>query len=168
VGVGGVGGGGGGEGGGGAGGGGKSAQMPLPDRMISGIIGKGGVIIREIIARSGAEVKVSQKDPNNVGGDRIVSITGPAESVALAQRMISERCRSVEQQLSLARPGGGGGFSPAPAAAASFAPPPPHGYSYDSGQQQLGYLHGMQGYGASQFGNAAGFGAAAQQQPYHY
>lgn len=44
--------------------------------MVSGIIGKGGSVIKDIISRSGAEVKVSQKDPNNLGADRVVSITG--------------------------------------------------------------------------------------------
>jgi len=158
---------GGGGGGGGKGpGGGAGAithQLPLPDKMVSGIIGKGGLIIKEIISRSGAEVKISQKDPNNVGGERVVTIVGTPDSVAAAQRLVSERCREIEQQITRSA---ATGFPPAPAPANSFAPPPPFGY--DS-QQQLGYMHGMpQGYGASQFSNAPGFGAAAQQQPYGY
>ena len=77
------------------GGGGKQAgggaavthQLPLPDKIVSGIIGKGGLVIKDIIHRSGAEIKVSQKDPNNVGGERVVSITGAP---------CGRRCRAVE------------------------------------------------------------------------
>jgi len=140
-------------------------QMPLPDKLVSGIIGKGGVVIKEIIGRSGAEVKVSQKDASNQGGDRVISIIGAPESVAAAQRMISERCREMEQQIART---GGGGFPSAPASANSFAAP---AFGYDN--PQLGYcMQGMGGYAqpGSQFSNAQGFGAlgAAAQQQYGY
>ena len=80
-------------------------QLPLPDKIVSGIIGKGGQVIKEIIHRSGAEVKISQKDPANPG-ERVVSITGAPDSVAAAQRLISERCREIEQQITRNAAGG--------------------------------------------------------------
>ena len=30
-----------------------SESMAMPDKMVSGLIGKGGVVIRELMARSG-------------------------------------------------------------------------------------------------------------------
>uniref|UniRef100_A0A7S3ATV9 K Homology domain-containing protein n=1 Tax=Haptolina ericina TaxID=156174 RepID=A0A7S3ATV9_9EUKA len=143
-------------------------QMPLPDKIVSGIIGKGGIVIKEIINRSGAEVKISQKDSGNQGSERIVSITGAPESVAAAQRLISDRCRDIEQQIARAA-SGAGGFPSAPASATSFAPP---AFGYDN--PQLGYcMQGMGGYAqppGSQFNSAPGFGAlgGAAQQQYGY
>jgi len=142
-------------------------QLPLPDKIISGIIGKGGLVIKEIISRSGADVKISQKEPGSQGGERVVSITGAPESVAAAQRLISERCRDIEQQITrsaAATPG----FPAAPAAATSF---PSTAFTYDN--QQLGYhMHSMQGYAqpGSQFSSSGGFGGlgGATQQQYGY
>ena len=54
-----------------------SSQMLLPDKMISGIIGKGGSIIREIAARSGAQVRVSQKETINAAGERLITMESP-------------------------------------------------------------------------------------------
>ena len=86
------------------------------------------------------------------------SFAGPPESIAVAQRLISERCREIEIQIS--RSAASNGFNSAPAPANAFGPPP---FGYEGGQQ-LGYMHGMPGYGASQFNNGPGFGGAAQQQ----
>jgi len=57
-------------------------KIPFPDRVISGIIGRGGANIREVIQQSGARVNVSQKDaPDRVAGERTVIITGTQEQV---------------------------------------------------------------------------------------
>jgi len=134
-----------------------TSNLPVADKTVSGLIGKGGTVIKDIINRSGAEVKFSQKDPNNVGADRIVTITGSAESVAIAQRLITDRTRELEQQRA-------GGPPSAPAPASAFPPPP---FGYDA-QASLGYMHGMPGYGAAQYNAVPGFGTAAQQPPYGY
>ena len=35
-----------------------SETMAMPDKMVSGLIGKGGAVIRELMARSGAQIQV--------------------------------------------------------------------------------------------------------------
>ena len=94
---------------GGAGGGGSSRQIPLSDRFIAGIIGKGGSIIRDLAARSGAIVRVSQRDQVNAAGERTVIIEGSAETVAVGEALVNERIRAIEQELQQRAPGGGGG-----------------------------------------------------------
>merc|ERR1712087_50933 len=74
-------------------------ELPLPDKIVSGIIGKGGTVINEIQTRSGAKVQVSQKSGDKLNGDRVVTISGTADQVSLAQHMISERCKAIEAQI---------------------------------------------------------------------
>ena len=40
-----------------------SESMAMPDKMVSGLIGKGGVVIRELMARSGLTLTLSP-NPN--------------------------------------------------------------------------------------------------------
>ena len=56
----------------------------------------------------------------------------------MAQRLISERCREIEIQIS--RSAASNGFNAAPAPANAFVQTP---FGYES-QQQLGYMHGIQ------------------------
>jgi len=113
-----------------------SSQLLLPDKMISGIIGKGGSIIREIAARSGAQVRVSQKDTINAAGERIVMMEGLPGAVAAAQQLISERCREIENEVAMRSAGSGGSVS---VPGAQYSPVPqqfqqqqasPYGCSY--------------------------------------
>ena len=85
------------------------ATMPLHDSLIPGVIGRGGSIIKEIGTRSGAMIKVSQKDTINAAGERSVSMEGTSEAVALAEHLIRERCQQVEAENNARNAGGGKG-----------------------------------------------------------
>ena len=42
-----------------------SESMAMPDKMVSGLIGKGGAVIRELMARSGLTLTLTlSPDPN--------------------------------------------------------------------------------------------------------
>ena len=42
-----------------------SESMAMPDKMVSGLIGKGGVVIRELMARSGlTRTRTLSPNPN--------------------------------------------------------------------------------------------------------
>jgi len=77
----------------------QTHEMTVPNELIGCIIGKGGSKIAEIRQLSGAMIRISNcedRDPNNVSGsntnmDRTITITGNAESVALAQYLINMR-----------------------------------------------------------------------------
>tara|TARA_B100001778_G_scaffold328859_1_gene328920 strand:- start:5033 stop:5932 length:900 start_codon:yes stop_codon:yes gene_type:complete len=84
-------------------------SMPLHDTLIAGVIGRGGSSIKEIHAKSGAIIKVNQKEKVNTEGERVVTIEGTAEQVAMASRLIGDRCAEVEQEH-----GGGGGSDTQP------------------------------------------------------
>ena len=57
-------------------------EMSVGDKMVAGLIGRGGSIIKDLIARSGAMIKISQKDdPNNEYGERTATITGTQPQV---------------------------------------------------------------------------------------
>lgn len=58
-----------------------SLSIPLPDRLISGIIGKGGSQIKEIKSRSAATVLISQKDELTASGERTVTVSGTTDAV---------------------------------------------------------------------------------------
>lgn len=124
-------------------------ELPLPDKIVSGIIGKSGIVIKEIVARSGAKIQVSQKAPENLGGERVVTMSGTADQVAMAQHMISERCKAIEAQLT----------SQAAAPQSGYAAVHPSGHQAHQGyppEQQL-----AQGYGAAAPNPAGAIGADA-------
>ena len=83
----------------------------MHDTLIAGVIGRGGSSIKEIHAKSGAIIKVSQKEKVNTEGERVVTIEGTAEQVAMASRLIGDRCAEVEQENAMRAAGGGGGGS---------------------------------------------------------
>lgn len=85
-------------------------RMAFSDRIISGIIGRGGANIRDVIARSGARVNVSQKDaPDRVPGERTVTIVGSADQVATAKDILAGRVREIEAEGAARQVGGAGG-----------------------------------------------------------
>ena len=141
-------------------------RMPLPDKIVSGIIGKGGSVIKEIIQRSGALIKVSQKTTENYNGERIVSISGDARAVANAQLLISERCHQIEAQLQQAKAGGGqAAGAGAPAQQQAYAgqqPGYPQQYAYP-GQAQYAAAGGQMGAAGAQCagGDPSAYGMAA-------
>ena len=78
----------------------RLSTMALHDSMIAGIIGKGGSVIKDIGARSGAQIKVAQKETINSNGERTVTMEGPDAAVTLAEHLIRERCQQVEAENS--------------------------------------------------------------------
>jgi len=86
-----------------------SESMAMPDKMVSGLIGKGGAVIRELMARSGALIQVSQKGEGGGGGaERTVTMMGSAEAVATAQHFVKERLKEIEAHNAQRAAGGGG------------------------------------------------------------
>jgi hypothetical protein len=73
-------------------------ELSLQGRVVSGIIGKGGIVIKEIVSRSGAKIHVSPREAENHLGERVVEVTGSAEQVALALQLIQERRLAIEAQ----------------------------------------------------------------------
>ncbi|CAG0882128.1 unnamed protein product [Darwinula stevensoni] len=68
----------------------QTHEMTVPNELIGCIIGKGGTKIAEIRQISGAMIRISNCEDREGGKtDRIISITGSGESVALAQYLIN-------------------------------------------------------------------------------
>lgn len=119
-------------------------KMTFVDRIISGIIGRGGANIRDIIARSGARVNVSQKDaPDRVPGERTVIIVGTAEQVSRAAEIVATRVREIEAEGAARQAGGAGppGFGNAAAAYGGGG-----GGRYVQGSMPQGYAPQQQQY----------------------
>eukprot|EP00096_Caligus_rogercresseyi_P006025 TRINITY_DN2215_c0_g1_i5.p1 TRINITY_DN2215_c0_g1~~TRINITY_DN2215_c0_g1_i5.p1 ORF type:complete len:391 (-),score=75.99 TRINITY_DN2215_c0_g1_i5:1683-2855(-) len=71
----------------------QTHEMTVPNELIGCIIGKGGSKIAEIRQLSGAMIRISNCEEREGGNnmDRTITITGNAESVALAQYLINMR-----------------------------------------------------------------------------
>ncbi|KAJ8264804.1 hypothetical protein COCON_G00139030 [Conger conger] len=91
-----------------------SQELLIPNDLIGSIIGRQGTKISEIRQVSGAQIKIgSQLDG---GSDRLVSITGTALSIGLAQYLITS-CLETAKSTAL---------SSAPLdLGVAFSPPPP-------------------------------------------
>jgi len=71
-------------------------EMTVPNELIGCVIGKGGTKIAEIRQISGAMIRISNSEELREGcTDRVITITGNPDSVALAQYLIN---MSVELQ----------------------------------------------------------------------
>ena len=101
-----------------------SETLSLPDKMVSGLIGKGGLVIKDLMARSGAQIQVSQKGETQ-GGERVVTMTGVPNAVAMAQHFIKERLKEIEAH-NAARENGQAQGRPHPGQP-SMAPPQGYG-----------------------------------------
>merc|ERR1712110_61381 len=71
----------------------QSHEMTVPNELIGCIIGKGGSKVAEIRQLSGAMIRISNCEDRDAPAnlDRTITITGNAESVALAQYLINMR-----------------------------------------------------------------------------
>ena len=128
-----------------------AVHIPLADHFISGIIGKGGQVIKEIMAASGARVRISQKDQINEKGERTVILEGSPDAVAAAKVIVEGRVREMEErgQGKGKGKGGGGGYGGG-------------GYGGGSGGYGGGYSGGgYGGYGGGAAGGGYSVGAAA-------
>jgi len=69
----------------------QTQEMTVPNELIGCIIGKGGTKIAEIRQISGAMIRISNCEDRESSTERTITITGSAESVALAQYLINTR-----------------------------------------------------------------------------
>jgi poly(rC)-binding protein 2/3/4 len=69
----------------------QTQEMSVPNELIGCIIGKGGTKIAEIRQISGAMIRISNCEDRESSTERTITITGSAESVALAQYLINTR-----------------------------------------------------------------------------
>jgi len=77
-------------------------QMEVPDALVGGILGKQGQVVRDMVQRSGARFKFSDKNEYAAGTtDRILTITGDMNQCQAAYALVNER---VEQANSLNSP----------------------------------------------------------------
>merc|ERR1711990_220278 len=67
---------------------GGTATLPCPQTVVGKIIGRGGETIMALQQRTGCHIQIDQKVPQ--GQPRIVTITGPPSSVAVACQMVKE------------------------------------------------------------------------------
>ena len=107
-----------------------TSTMSLGNAMIAGVIGRGGSIIKDISSRSGASVKVAQKEQVNSSGERTVTIEGTPEGVQMAEHLIRERCQQVEAENSARGRPPPRDYAAPPAAPADPYPPAPGYGSY--------------------------------------
>jgi RNA-binding protein Nova len=80
--------------GGAGGGGGESVTytVHVPDHQIPAILGRGGASIKEMMAESGASIKVSQKGDYVPGTqNRIITITGSQTAASMAHQLVSAK-----------------------------------------------------------------------------
>lgn len=68
---------------------GSTINLAVPDSIIGAILGRRGQTLRELQEESGARIKVSQRDEFVPGTtNRIVTISGPEESIETARTLI--------------------------------------------------------------------------------
>ncbi|KAL7746654.1 PAB1 binding protein [Sorochytrium milnesiophthora] len=77
-------------------------QLMVPDRLIGGMIGKGGTRINHIRNATGCKVTIGDA-PAGPTGDRPIAVSGPPQACDMAMRLLNERLA-----IELARPADGG------------------------------------------------------------
>ena len=117
----------------------STTQMPLPEKIVAGIIGRGGAVVKDISARSGARVRFSQKSEITADGMRMVIFEGAADAVAIARRLVDERIREIEAEMQST--GSAAAAAPAPAPASNYAP-----YNYAPTDPYAAYAQQYQQY----------------------
>jgi len=105
----------------------QTHEMTVPNELIGCIIGKGGSKVAEIRQLSGAMIRISNCEDRDAPAnlDRTITITGNAESVALAQYLINMSMEVFranlhlleEQQLTAVQAAAGAAQQPVQAAA---------------------------------------------------
>lgn len=71
--------------------GGAATQVTIPKGLAGAIIGRGGERIRNIRARSGADIKIEEATPEMK--DRIITIRGDPEQIQFAQVLMQQSVR---------------------------------------------------------------------------
>lgn len=62
----------------------KQMKVIVPNSTAGMIIGKGGVTIKSINEQTGARLQITQKDAENVAGERVIAVSGNLEQVQAA------------------------------------------------------------------------------------
>ena len=62
----------------------KQMKFIVPNSTAGMIIGKGGVTIKSINEQTGARLQITQKDAENVAGERIIAVSGNLDQVLAA------------------------------------------------------------------------------------
>ncbi|KAK4008641.1 hypothetical protein OUZ56_013774 [Daphnia magna] len=86
----------------------QSQEMAVPNELIGCIIGKGGTKIAEIRQISGAMIRISNCEDRESSSERTITITGTAESVALAQYLINTSVELHKANMESRSQGGAG------------------------------------------------------------
>lgn len=108
-------------------------QVAIPNSACGLVLGKKGSMVKTISEQTGVPIKIAQMADATVDGERLVSFSGPVDSVVTA---VSKVCKIVQQDPTLGQfletPTDGGGVqeirrgsSPSTAAGWTPAPPPP-------------------------------------------
>ena len=69
----------------------KEAKIIVPNSTAGLIIGRGGSMIRSLMEQSGAKIILSNKDQEQVHGERVVTVTGSPEENEEACRLIIDK-----------------------------------------------------------------------------
>jgi len=69
----------------------KQVKIIVPNGTAGVLIGKGGTMIRSLMEQSGAKIVISNKDQEQVRGERVVTISGSPDENEEACRMIIEK-----------------------------------------------------------------------------
>merc|ERR1719278_1531047 len=103
--------------------------MTVPNELIGCIIGKGGSKVAEIRQLSGAMIRISNCEDRDAPAnlDRTITITGNAESVALAQYLINMSMELFRTNLHLLEDHQVGSLSSGQQEVVAPAAPPPPG-----------------------------------------
>lgn len=99
------------------------------DSDVGSLIGRGGSVIKSLIADSGCHIQIAQKDNRYGGGgsgsgDREVVLSGTPDQIDKATRLINETCANIGGPPP---PRGGHGYGMPPPPGAPYYPPPPPG-----------------------------------------
>merc|ERR1711907_18703 len=123
--------------------------MVVPDRKVGSIIGGGGVVIKKLMADSGARIQIQQK-ADMVGYDREVTITGSPQACAMAEKLINDIVTGMQPYQ------GSTDNNALYAAAAQSGYQPYPGFDFSAAAQM---------YGAQPYGQQAAYGMP-QYDPY--
>merc|ERR1711907_417770 len=115
--------------------------MVVPDRKVGSIIGGGGVVIKKLMADSGARIQIQQK-ADMVGYDREVTITGSPQACAMAEKLINDIVTGMQPYQ------GSADNNALYAAAAQSGYQPYPGFNFNAAAQ----MYGAQPYGQAAYG----------------
>ena len=82
----------------------QTKEVYIPNDMVGAVIGKAGVKIKEIRAKSNTMVRIA--DANGEADERLVTITGTADGIRIATHLLFRRLDYERKKLAGAQEGG--------------------------------------------------------------